>query len=132
MKSLAKNENTNRRSFILQTGAVSLAGLGLLFGLTACGGGEEKSTAAANAKPAADGGHGPCDDPAKLDEAARTTRETFNYQAKAQDPAKTCRKCNFWQEPSGDGPCGGCTLVKGPINPEGTCTSWAEKEKTGA
>ena len=122
----------DRRTFIFKGGVAGLAGLGLLFGLTACGRGQdEEQTRDTAARQAVSGGDHPCGDPSTYGEEAWTTRQTFAYQEKSPDPAKTCAKCHFWQAPEGDGPCGGCTLVKGPINPQGTCRSWVEKGAAG-
>lgn len=53
-------------------------------------------------------------------------RTTLGYADKTPDPAKACKGCNFFKA-AGEGQCGSCTLIKGPINPGGTCKSWAPK-----
>lgn len=66
-----------------------------------------------------------CEDTAGLDDAAKQMRTALKYMDKG-DPAKPCSTCNFYQAAAPD-QCGGCTLIKGKINPAGSCTSWVKK-----
>jgi hypothetical protein len=52
--------------------------------------------------------------------------ETLAYVEKSTDPAKTCKACALYKA-AAEGQCGSCQLVKGPINPAGTCKSFAPK-----
>lgn len=54
------------------------------------------------------------------------TRTTFNYADRATDPNKKCNRCQLFQA-AAPGQCGGCTLVKGPVNPEGGCTAFVAR-----
>jgi hypothetical protein len=56
--------------------------------------------------------------------AVRTT--TLAYVDKSPDPNKTCVKCQLYK-PAAEGSCGACTVLKGPINPAGSCKSFAPK-----
>jgi hypothetical protein len=116
----------DRRAFLCRMGTAGLAGAGLMLGLAACGGGEDQSQGQGSQEAASTTPADPCSDLSGLSPEEIATRDTFKYQKKADDPAKVCTKCNFWQPPAEGSPCGTCTLVKGPIHPEGTCISWAE------
>lgn len=121
----------NRRAFLARTGVVGLAGLGLLLGWAGCGGDQKQEKASAPEKAAGTQQGNPCDDPALLDEEARITRTTFKYQSASTDPTKVCTSCNFWHAPAEGASCGTCTLVKGPISPQGSCMSWVKAQQTG-
>jgi hypothetical protein len=51
---------------------------------------------------------------------------TLGYTDTTLDPQKVCASCRFFK-PAGENQCGGCQLVKGPINPGGSCKSWIKK-----
>jgi len=68
-----------------------------------------------------------CTDVKTLSDADKQMRTTLQYIDKSPDAAKACRGCNFFQKPAMADICGGCTLVKGPISPGGSCTSWVQK-----
>lgn len=67
-----------------------------------------------------------CTDVAGLSAADAATRTSLNYVDASADPAKVCSGCVLYQ-PGQPNACGGCQVVKGPINPGGSCTSWAKK-----
>ncbi|MCB1182564.1 hypothetical protein KDM41_03955 [bacterium] len=126
----------HRRRFLIRSGTALAAGWAVLAGLVPLGGcgGEDQAadTTPGRAKATIDAARAvadPCNDPASLSEEAKTTRATFKYEIRSADPAKLCQSCNFWQPPADGGPCGTCTLVKGPIHPLGSCMSWVEKVK---
>jgi len=54
----------------------------------------------------------------------RTT--TLAYTDVTADLSKTCAGCQLFK-PVADDQCGACLVVKGPINPHGSCKSWAKK-----
>jgi hypothetical protein len=68
----------------------------------------------------------PCTDVSGLSEMDLTMRnETLKYVAVSPEPDKKCDNCKFWQPSEEAGAaCGGCQLIKGPIDPKGYCTSW--------
>lgn len=123
-------DKINRREFIYKAGTwclagAAVAGTGML--LSGCGGGEKAEEMGAkphNAIQSAADAVDPCTDLSGLSEGEIETRNTFKYENHSTVPAKKCNKCQFWEPPKGDSACGGCTLVKGPINPNGTCISW--------
>ncbi len=68
-----------------------------------------------------------CEDVSGLSPADATVRrDTAAYVEATTDPAKKCSNCAQYE---GKGPdaCGGCKVVKGPINPEGGCKLWVAK-----
>ncbi|MFM2154055.1 MAG: hypothetical protein RL199_2490 [Pseudomonadota bacterium] len=67
-----------------------------------------------------------CTDTAGLSPAELAMRQQLKYVDQAPDAAKACSGCQFFQS-KGPDVCGGCTLVKGPINPKGWCSSWVQK-----
>jgi len=102
--------------------------------VAACGGDGDDSTqttsrpAPAKKKPVAS--NDPCSDTSGLTTAELTMRkDTLKYVATSPDPAKLCDNCKFWEPVEGK-TCGGCTLIKGPINPKGYCSSWFTAEES--
>ncbi|MCB9604433.1 MAG: high-potential iron-sulfur protein [Sandaracinus sp.] len=80
--------------------------------LQACGGGESELS---------------CNDTSGVPPAAQQMRTTLAYVEHSPHGAqKNCTNCNFFQAAAA-GQCGGCTLIQGPIHPEGYCNSWAAK-----
>jgi hypothetical protein len=67
-----------------------------------------------------------CSDAAGLTPDELAARSAAAYVDKSADPAKPCSTCKLYQPKSADA-CGGCSLIKGPINPNGGCKSWAPK-----
>jgi hypothetical protein len=53
--------------------------------------------------------------------------QTAAYVDAAPDPAKKCIGCAQWAGAPSAGACGGCKVVKGPINPDGWCKLWVAK-----
>ncbi len=104
--------SVSRRDFLLRCAALGAAGSVL----SACGD-SGRPTAETEAG-------GVCSDVSGLTPAEAQTRRTFNYVEQTPLPEKRCDNCRFWLAPAEDAACGGCTLVKGPINPGGYCTSW--------
>jgi len=124
-------EKMNRRQFVKRAGVFGLAGMAAVY-LPGCGKdqAEELGSQPRNAVNAAMEAADPCNDISQLAPDERTTRTTFKYQPRAQDPTKLCVTCNFWIPDPKGGLCGTCTLVKGPVHPKGSCISWVEKTRT--
>lgn len=53
--------------------------------------------------------------------------QTAGYVEKAPDPTKKCDVCVQWVPGPSENACGGCKVVKGPINPEGWCKLFVAK-----
>lgn len=126
----------DRRQFMYRAGVCGLFGVATASGLTILGGCDAKEEAEkAAAQPhqaiqAARAIANPCEDLSALSSAAIATREEFDYESRSADGTELCRTCSYWRpSPRGDF-CGTCTLMKGPIHPLGTCTSWEETEET--
>ena len=114
--------------------SLALIGFGVVSSgalISSCGGGgEEESTQTASrpkqrrpkesTSPA-----DPCADVGGLTDTELTMRnETLKYVAESPEPGKRCDNCKFWEPAANGASCGGCQLIKGPINPKGYCTSW--------
>jgi hypothetical protein len=67
-----------------------------------------------------------CTDTTGLTPDEISMRTNLTYVEKTSDPAKACSKCNFFKAAAPDA-CGSCTLIKGPINPNGNCKSFVVK-----
>lgn len=125
-----EKNSINRKDFFKKMGILSVGALSASTLISACGGGGEapKSEMATEPMaPAAKADTNPCSDLSGLTDQEKGTRDALGYIAKTENPDQVCTNCNFWQKPTGDSPCGGCTLMKGPINPEGWCKSWFAK-----
>ncbi|MCS7206021.1 MAG: high-potential iron-sulfur protein [Leptospiraceae bacterium] len=68
-----------------------------------------------------------CDDVSGLKPEEIKQRKDLKYTDKSPDPKKLCSNCALWVPPKTKGACGGCNLIKGPIHPNGWCTSWVPK-----
>ncbi|NKN80812.1 hypothetical protein HF633_13685, partial [Weissella cibaria] len=125
-------KSLNRRDFLLRLSALGAltAGSGSL--LAACGGGQQQpggETGAAETPATATAG---CNDLSGLSEADRAQsqqmRQSLQYVDESHVEGKVCSNCALWIEPEPGAACGGCTLIKGPISPNGYCTSWAPRQ----
>lgn len=104
---------TSRREF-LGRAMVGLTVLGV-GGLAAACGGSEPEAAALD-----------CSNPPGVTDAQRAVRTNLGYVDATPDASKACVLCNFYQ-PAATGQCGGCTLNMGPVNPAGSCNSFAPR-----
>ena len=110
---------------------LALIGFGVVSGsalISSCGGGggEESTQTASKPKSATPPAPAdPCADVSGLTDTELTMRnETLKYVAVTPDAEKRCDNCKFWEPGAAGASCGGCQLIKGPINPKGYCTSW--------
>lgn len=68
-----------------------------------------------------------CKDVSNLGEAELELRKALEYQDRTpHGDQKRCSNCAFYKA-GGKDDCGQCTLVGGPIHPQGYCNSWAAK-----
>ena len=123
---IMKKEIT-RKEFI-QYCTFGLLSLGSLPLLTSCSGKEEESTPQMNEKSSPETSADPCGDLTGLTNAEIEVRKNFEYVAQTPDPAKRCDNCGLWVVPAEGQKCGGCKIIKGPINPDGHCTAWVPME----
>lgn len=105
-----KDSKVDRRDF-LKSALTLGAAAGAASLLAACGKG---------------GGALVCTDAAGLSPADAATRTSLQYVDVSADPAKICSGCVLYTAGQPNA-CGGCQVVKGPINPAGYCASWAKK-----
>lgn len=128
----------NRRSFLSRIALLGAAGLGGGSLLAACGGGEAESggtedgeAASGSTTAEADVQASECEGYDQLSEQALQQRETLGYVDETPDVNKVCTNCQFYKPTyelaSGDSPCVGCQLFKGPVAPNGYCNSWVAK-----
>lgn len=112
-----------RRQFIHTTAAAGAATLTLGYLLAGCkgDGGGTKSGGGGG------GGEKSCDDVSGLTEQEKKTRESLKYVEKSPEPQKNCANCSLYQLPKDGEFCGGCSVLKGPVHPQGYCTAWAPK-----
>ncbi len=110
----------SRRRFCCSAG---LLGAGTVLWLAGCG--RADKDAAPKPAPAAATAD-PCADLSGLTPDEIALRGTFGYVAQAEEPELACDRCEFWEAPQGDAPCGGCTLFPGPVHPGGSCDSFSE------
>ena len=54
-------------------------------------------------------------------------RTKLLYSDVSADPAKTCSTCQQFVPPPSEDQCGGCKIMKGPVNPHGSCKSYVAK-----
>jgi len=124
-------QSISRRNFIQRISLLGAAGIGAGALLSACGGGggEQAGEMEAGDSEMEASADFSCTDTSGLTEQEIQTRQTLQYVDQSPEEGKLCNNCNFWQ-PDADieGPCGGCQIVKGPIHPEGYCTSWVAKQ----
>ena len=80
--------------------------------LTACGGEESE------------GGALSCTDTSGLSEAQTATRSSQEYVDSSPNADQNCANCNFFTAGQA-GQCGSCTVIQGPIHPDGYCNLWA-------
>jgi len=133
MLTVMEDENAiSRRSFLQRMSLLGAVSIGTGSMLSACGGGSENADADGGdmdggETDAAASADFSCTDTSGLTEQELATRENLGYVDESPDPEKLCSNCQFYQ-PAGEGECGGCTLIKGPIHPDGYCNSWVAKQ----
>lgn len=101
----------NRRE-LLRLGA-GAAGLALLPGALGACGSKKKALS--------------CVDTQGLSEADIQGRKALKYVDKSAKADQNCANCGLYQASQKPDSCGGCTILKGPINPAGYCAGWSKK-----
>ena len=117
------DKDLSRREFLQKTALLGVA-VGASSLLAAC-----SATEPAPGTEAGDVAGGPldCSDISGLSETQVQTRTGLAYVEMSTTPDQNCLNCVQYQAAAEAGTCGTCTLVPGPINPEGWCSSWAAK-----
>lgn len=57
---------------------------------------------------------------------AQKMRDSLKYVDRGPEPAKFCDVCVQYK-PGSSGACGKCSLLAGPIHPQGTCAAFSPK-----
>jgi hypothetical protein len=122
----------SRKEFLKRLGALGLGVFGATSLLNACGGGDkpaaEKPMAEPKtAEPQMSAAEDPCGDLSGLTEAEINMRSQFKYVAQTPEAGKNCSNCALYIAPAEGAECGGCQIIKGPINPNGWCMQWVQK-----
>ena len=68
-----------------------------------------------------------CDDVDGLAENDAAYRRGQGYLDRSTRPGRRCENCRFYTA-APPLSCGACTLVRGPIHPEGYCNLWVNSE----
>ena len=135
---MSKDE-ISRKDFLKRLTMVGALGIGSSSLLAACGGGKKQSSSESQMKSStqsesAQGGtqataeSDPCTDISGLTDAQKKMRKSLQYTGHSPYADKRCDNCNFFTAPENGKPCGSCSVVAGPINPQGHCTSWVKKQ----
>ncbi len=130
------SEKITRKEFLKKLSMFGIVSVGAGTFMASCGGKktqEEQQPATEQAAPPADTSSmqeasDPCTDLTGLTDAEIKMRETLQYVGKSPYPDKRCDNCQFWIPAAEGEVCGGCKILKGPINAAGHCTSWAAKQ----
>jgi hypothetical protein len=72
------------------------------------------------------GGRTDCSDTSGLAPADAQMRSAQNYLETSPDPAKACDICEQYVPPEKSG-CGACKVLKGGVNPKGSCNLFVKK-----
>lgn len=136
---MSKNE-ISRKEFLKRISMVGAIGIGSTTLLEACSGGSKQKTSASQSnnmgssssksEMASSGSTtaDPCADISNLTASQKKMRETLKYTGHSPYPKKLCSNCQFFTAPASGKKCGSCSIVAGPINPDGHCTSWTAKQ----
>lgn len=121
------NIRQSRRNLLISTikGGLALATTSVLSPilLSSCKR-KEKASEAINAKEVL---ASLCPGQESLSEEDKMVRKSLKYVDQTPQADKTCDNCKLYTNPRGDGPCGGCQVVPGPIHPKGYCSAWIRR-----
>ena len=67
-----------------------------------------------------------CDDVTGLSANDADFRRGQGYAERSTRPGRRCDTCNFYEAGAPEA-CGGCTVIRGPIHPEGYCNLWVSR-----
>lgn len=125
-------QKLTRKAFLQKVGLTGFGLIGVSQLLNSCGNDQpgarskppSRTTppkAANKPKPAA---NDPCTDVSALTDPEKNIRKSLQYVGQSPDPAKLCDNCELWIPQEAGSSCGGCQVIKGPINPKGYCIQW--------
>lgn len=128
----------SRKDFLKRITMLGAIGIGSSSLLAACGGGKKSGSTTSQMKSAQNGSAesgaqttaeaDPCTDISGLTDAQKKMRKSLQYTGHSPYANKRCDNCNFFTPATQGKSCGSCSIVAGPINPQGYCTSWVKKQ----
>ena len=121
-------DNLSRKEFLERISLVCFGVVGAGSVLSGCGKSEETPAKTPQTTQAPKQVADPCSDLSGLTQAEIDVRTTFEYVPQTTIPEKLCNNCQFWLVPEEGKQCGGCQIIKGPINPKGYCKQWVVKQ----
>lgn len=121
------DKSLSRRQFLNRAAVVGAVGAGSAL-LAACGGGAAPADGGASTSGdgAASTSSLSCTDAPDLTDADRQTRTALKYVDASDVADQNCTNCVQF-ETGGEGVCGKCKVLPGPVNPVGHCSVWAAK-----
>lgn len=93
-----------RRDFVISVGSLLFIG--------ACKSGKKQSPAS-------------CSDVSGISKEEQEKRKKLGYVSVSPIAENKCSVCKLYLPPAKAGECGGCSLFKGPVEPDGYCTYFA-------
>lgn len=69
----------------------------------------------------------PADQPCEADDLSdqqKQARDSLQYTDSSPKEGQYCHNCQYWQPAGSAQDCGGCSIVPGPIHPQGWCSAW--------
>ena len=76
---------------------------------------------------AQEGERRPADQPCPTDDLSEQqvqAREALQYTDNSPKEGQYCDNCQYWLPAGSPQECGGCSIVPGPIHPQGWCSAW--------
>jgi hypothetical protein len=108
-------------------GAAVVGGGSILAGCG--GGGGDEADSGQQSASATTSAADPCSDTTGLTETDLQMRTNLKYVKVSTEEGKNCANCKFYLADQFGEQCGGCQLFKGPVHPEGNCSSWFAKDQ---
>jgi hypothetical protein len=131
------NNQVSRKDFLMKCFGLAGVFIGGSALLSSCNSGTDAKPADAaggetpksmlGGEPPATTTGGACGDLSGVAPEELKKREAVQYANVSADPAKHCKLCQLYTVPAAGQTCGGCTLFKGPVEPEGSCISFVAK-----
>src|SRR5687768_5396348 len=108
---MAKDDAISRRSFLARGLMLGDAAGAVPILASSCGGGSNLQ----------------CTDTSGLTAQEIAVRQSLEYTDVSPQADKRCSICRFYTAAASQDRCGGCTLIKGPIHPDGYCKSFVAR-----
>ena len=118
-------EFLSRRDFLK---SVTILGTVVGAGAAAGCGSKESAPAASQGEAPAVVAESACTDLSGVADSDLSIRTTLQYVDASEKPDQDCVGCQLYTAGASGAPCGTCTLIKGPIDPAGWCSSWVARQ----